>query len=643
MVAWREFVMTVVKLLPDHVSDHLKGHLTLLLINALAAEMTSIVNMNAIVGLSEAGLMLISMCKECRTKKGCMEQMVRILSKLSQHYIYIKPKAITMILAFSARLLDASPVILPEDGIEVLMESVCEIIAIEVDLFINSCQDRNKPSKKTDKLTLALCLALRLQALLEDHSSLVKTWTKIIRSMKFVQRLISAIATSLKCQIEPKLCLFMLEFLLALTNKESLFRHIDMFDLNYYIWENIPQCTAGYPNETKADLNSQWKPVYCRGFDLVTFLLENNSRWIRASTYDFIELHQDYLEELLKLLQVSDDEIDLELVSAGLRLLSHIISDNVFSKKSRNQISRLMTSVYECVGVVVNLLLHPNTLISQFYLPHPRKPLPLPLENKPLDQTTIKKAQSAQIKLVEIYCECITVLDQHSLDLNDVITADRLGVPPWAMQPPLDMLEPMDDFSVILNAINLFTRVLTKSMRASTPVSGETEDVSGSLSKLTAVKHEDIRFALEISNHLLISRILLIIVDDRLTFRQKQLFIRDLSSELNMLLDYTRRVKIDPRLDRLASEDFEDSASGNVHKPLTWPDPPTEPQPNYESANSSRNSVRRNMFPDEAGSACDAAQIDSDPTEILQMDFSAFAVDVLQMFFKMSEKRAINV
>ncbi|RZF48421.1 hypothetical protein LSTR_LSTR011374 [Laodelphax striatellus] len=611
IVAWREFVITVVKFLPDLVSDHLKGHLTLLLINALAAEMTSIVNMNAIVGLSEAGLMLISMCKECRTKKGCMEQMVRILAKLSQHYIYIKPKAITMILAFSARLLDVSPVILPEDGIELLMESVCEVIAIEVDLFINSCQDRSRPNKKNDKLMLALCLALRLQALLEDHTGLVETWTKIIRSMKFVHRLISAIATSLKCQIEPKLCLFMLEFLLALTNKESLFRHIDMFDLNYYIWENIPQCTAGYPNEAKADLNSQWKPVYCRGLNLVTFLLENNSRLIRASTYDFIELHQDYLEELLKLLQISDDEIDLELVSAGLRLLSHIITDNVFSKKSRNQISRLMISVYNCVKVVVNLLLHPNTLISQFYSPHPRKPLSI--ESKPLDQSIVKKAQSAQIKL---------------------------GVPPWAMQPPLDMFEPMDDFSVIVNAINQFTKILMKTMRASTPVSGETEETA-SLTKLPAVKHDDLRFALEISNHLLISKFLLIIVDDRLSYRDKQLFIRDLSSELNSLLDFNRRLKIDPRLQRLELEEFEDDSSAAIQKPLRWPDPPPEPQAN-DANSSTRNSVRRNMFPSDESSG-NSNHVHSASKRILPMDFIQFSVDVLQMLFKISESRAVNV
>lgn len=38
--------------------------------------------------------------------------------------------------------------------------------------------------------------------------------------------------------------MFMLEFLLALTNKESIFRHIDMFDLHYYIWENIPSLNS---------------------------------------------------------------------------------------------------------------------------------------------------------------------------------------------------------------------------------------------------------------------------------------------------------------------------------------------------------------------------------------------------------------
>lgn len=50
----------------------------------------------------------------------------------------------------------------------------------------------------------------------------------------------------LQNQIEPKLCMFILEFLLALSNKESLFRHIDTFDLHYYIWENIPSFNESY-------------------------------------------------------------------------------------------------------------------------------------------------------------------------------------------------------------------------------------------------------------------------------------------------------------------------------------------------------------------------------------------------------------
>lgn len=53
------------------------------------------------------------------------------------------------------------------------------------------------------------------------------------------------------------------------------------------------------------DNKSEWKPVYCRGLDLVTFLIENSSLKIKTSTYDFIELHGDYLRELLKLVSIN--------------------------------------------------------------------------------------------------------------------------------------------------------------------------------------------------------------------------------------------------------------------------------------------------------------------------------------------------
>lgn len=64
-------------------------------------------------------------------------------------------------------------------------------------------------------------------------------------------------------------------------------------------------------------------------------------------------------------------------------------------------------------------------------------------------------------RLVEIYCECIGVLGQNfTLNICDVISADRIGAPP--LQPPVDYSIPVQYFSIILNAINLFTKVLTK-------------------------------------------------------------------------------------------------------------------------------------------------------------------------------------
>ncbi|XP_075226625.1 nuclear pore complex protein Nup188 [Lycorma delicatula] len=658
VVAWRELVVTIAKFLPDLIADQHKEMLAIHLLNGLSSEMASLLNMSTIITLSEAYVMLITIWKgNCCSKKKevSLSQMIRVIAQLSQHYTYIHPKAVTNILALSARLLDIGPCVLPQSNEgELLMRSVCDIMVREIDTFMDKSREveviTSSPDKNRQHLTLALCLALRLQTLIETNSFLISSWTQILRTSKLIQRLISVTSTALKNQIEPKLCMFILEFLLALTNKESLFKHIDTFDLHYYIWENVPSFNESYSSDKHVNDNNkaEWKPVYCRGLDLVTFLIENSSFKIKTSTYDFIELHGDYLRELLKLLEVSNDEADFELVSSGLRLLHHTIKNcNFYYNTYTASAYGLTTSVYQCLEIVVNLLLHPNTLVSQFFGSSPRRLLPF--EQKPLNQKIIQKVQKAQIKLVEIYCECIGVLRQNfTVNFCDIISADRIGEPTLSLQPPIDYSVPVQHFSTILNIINLFTKVLTKNVRASTPVVGTSDDISMTLSKLSEVDHDDIRFALEISANFLISTLLLIVVDDSLTFRQKQLFTRDLSSEVNILLEYARRVSVDPTLHRLSVsmseiEKSSDEVSPSVNdkvsklKPLHWPVPSAT---NLIAADDTLDGIHYldNSDPVKILLIPDVQTTISTDYGTLPMDFLAFAAQVFQLIFKMSEK-----
>lgn len=82
------------------------------------------------------------------------------------------------------------------------MRSVCDIMVREIDTFMDKSKEMQVSTSSTDKsrqhLTIALCLALRLQTLIETNSFLLNSWTRILRTSKLIQRLISVTATALK-------------------------------------------------------------------------------------------------------------------------------------------------------------------------------------------------------------------------------------------------------------------------------------------------------------------------------------------------------------------------------------------------------------------------------------------------------------
>lgn len=88
---------------------------------------------------------------------------------------------------------------------ELLMRSVCDIMVREIDTFMDKSREveviTSSPDKNRQHLTLALCLALRLQTLIETNSFLISSWTQILRTSKLIQRLISVTSTALKVVI----------------------------------------------------------------------------------------------------------------------------------------------------------------------------------------------------------------------------------------------------------------------------------------------------------------------------------------------------------------------------------------------------------------------------------------------------------
>ncbi|KAG8298913.1 hypothetical protein J6590_002881 [Homalodisca vitripennis] len=230
----------------------------------------------------------------------------------------------------------------------------------------------------------------------------------------------------------PESCLLMLELLseLVCDNNWSP-RQADVLEL-HSVWDSlkppIQDLFGPFPvclEEKSLFEATNWCSVYMRALNLVTALVTHSSSNTRELGFDFLYQHEKFICDIFEFKDDSLKETALELVSAALRLLWHVIQAVVpWNWKLKTTLGRILVKVKQYVATVVDLLGDPDSLLKRRALAQNQK-FPLP-ELKGKDMHL--ELQQLQSRLLGMLVESLSVLTETCPLHSDLLSADRLGL-----------------------------------------------------------------------------------------------------------------------------------------------------------------------------------------------------------------------
>ncbi|XP_046686268.1 uncharacterized protein LOC124371942 [Homalodisca vitripennis] len=358
-------------------------------LNALTNEIIRQGNMLAISTLAELYLLLVTtqeLEKDLDRNLAALKKISSILTQLPHHYKLFSESAMFNILASCCRFFESTE-FSPEDimssdwamHMERVIRAVCSLLSRELGIFLT---DRENERTKAILPSL-LCLGIILGQ--EVGGQALHLWQELVAKYHIASQLIETSAAALQMEELPESCLLMLELLseLVCDNNWSP-RQADVLEL-HSVWDSlkppIQDLFGPFPvclEEKSLFEATNWCSVYMRALNLVTALVTHSSSNTRELGFDFLYQHEKFICDIFEFKDDSLKETALELVSAALRLLWHVIQAVVpWNWKLKTTLGRILVKVKQYVATVVDLLGDPDSLLKRRALAQNQK-FPLP-------------------------------------------------------------------------------------------------------------------------------------------------------------------------------------------------------------------------------------------------------------------------
>lgn len=280
----------------------------------------------------------------------------QLLNSLSMTYGEIHNRAKDSILAialktinlFSKELVDGSDVTLS------FAQSISEIIAVEITATENALKAAKKAatpdgSQPTEfkRLSFVLCFNIFKTYLnnIEDQKC-IPQFKAYITSNCVLSRLLSCLHLSLSMHSARRLSYEMLDLLVTLA-RGPFSNNLLNCDIDYYLWLNllppkellqdtylITQTSSSakplkYIN-TVTWQPQDWWPIYTKGVQLVTNMLQKHGHLFVKNAVKFVGVHEEYLMDSILLAKYSLDDTAMQLIKSATELVCDLIQYEKF-------------------------------------------------------------------------------------------------------------------------------------------------------------------------------------------------------------------------------------------------------------------------------------------------------------------------
>lgn len=550
--AWKGFLILLCKKFGRKLTQPQKEILFLHLVNAIWLESSSMLNPDTICILAETLLILLTQWKEdCCLKKSKLlfGRTVNAVSNVAFHYREMSSRTAVSVFSFCSRFLeycDTKTSIPSEEDILKGAEAFCIILHYELDFIGN----KNEEYKR---LGIVACFSKAWILFMKKFPS--QRWTELFRRYRVINVVMCITEKIMRTKQYLQQSEMILDLMACLVQTYShIFEKVDLFPLQCSLWENLlPPSKYLHPAFTTREHSvfegSEWTPVYCAGLRLVTAIARSNKMYVKSAAYDFILVHEECLSEIFHIVDFSLKEDDLLMILTACNLLKEVFKHpgkwpQLYVKALQN----IMAHVGQCMEKVGNLLNMPTSLASRIlrFERNLNDPVELP-QHEVCDRT-----QMVQTRLLSLYIACLSVLKCMCPDYSDIVSADPLGIELETICPHFIPTTTIEELVTLVGSVNLFTKSLakTQNLKASPhspipQIQSPIADEYSVLNRLPECSEMDIHLALELSLHYLISSVLTFIYFNHVSSRQQVLFIRDLSSELSLFVEYVRRLCVD--------------------------------------------------------------------------------------------------
>uniref|UniRef100_A0A1B0GBY2 Nucleoporin NUP188 n=1 Tax=Glossina morsitans morsitans TaxID=37546 RepID=A0A1B0GBY2_GLOMM len=411
-----------------------------------------------------------------------LQQFNQLLSNICSCYMDLGNRAKDACLSLTIKCADLFAEILTQDSTISLsfLQSVVNIICQELRNLENCVSDERycKEAARKDMrngfstTSSILCLNLLKTVATIFHNDGVSNWVLPFLSNKLFQRLLACTSSIVQVHKNQKLTVELLDVLLmfAKGNCSAEFLHCDVGE---YLWlkllppKELIQTTftcSLSPDQAEVWSVHKWWPIYARGIELVTLLLQKHSHYFLKEVLQFVGIHEEYLVDSLLLGNQSLEPIAMDLIKCAITLVATLVK---FEKQWRLEHSQ---SLFSLMHAAQMLLGHS---IAMFHQP---RNLKLLIIGRRSQVDVMRDSESSGLvdevipalnDLTEIIILCVKCLQQFSPTLMSLLCEPELLIYQWEPIFEINFGAPKINenaitlsFGTVLSIVGIYTKVL---------------------------------------------------------------------------------------------------------------------------------------------------------------------------------------
>lgn len=309
--------------------------------------------------------------------RNLLESEQKLLEFLAGFYKNLLARAKNSILAICIKILDILSFSLSQErSISVgMLESVVEIVCLEIfTLEFDARSDVASQTaslfpKDTKKTSTELSLVLLKNLVLTIERQPYKDWNQIFIVNKLYNRMLSCLNVICQNYEKRKITVELLDLLVVFASGDGS-QELFFADVGEYLWLKLlpPKelLQKSFVNSVPSQYTWQmqdWWPIYIKGIELVTKLLEKHGHHFKKDAIFFIGIHEEYLLDSLLLVKQCLEPTAVDLIKTTLKLLCEMCRHEQFWRLEHGQsMANLMRCVQILMDASVSLLYRPRIL-----------------------------------------------------------------------------------------------------------------------------------------------------------------------------------------------------------------------------------------------------------------------------------------